>query len=398
MITNLLNQQKEIQPSKSDKPRVLSKFSKPSEISEPSKLSKANSSSELSRSSKEPNLPCATNNNQSCHHVRRRHVMTTLVIIMGVGAVLSLCLPTPTLSLPQVIQGLTDGSSASSLIVRDFRLSRTVLAVLTGASLGLAGTILQRLMHNDLASPDILGVNAGAALTAMICLLVFRLTGITLVVCAIFGGCITMALIIVLSQFIGGRHILQKGLSLQIVIVGVGCNIALYGLINLITAYAATPNIGEALVWLAGSLNKAIWWKALSLTAVLIICGFLLAAQKKKLEILELSYDHATTLGLHVSKATLLLLITCVALTASAAALCGPVAFVGFGAGPLARIFLKGRSSLFVSALMGAQLVLWADLVGQIIPSGPYPVGVLTAGLGGPLLLWILMKQSREVR
>lgn len=330
-----------------------------------------------------------------CNYIRTlRGAVIFLVILLILAGISALLLPQPSLGFTHLISAYVDINSPFRLIIFDFRLSRMLMACCAGAALGLSGMVLQRMMHNDLASPDILGINSGSAFTAMLGIFIWQLSGFFLVLFSFVGGLCTLAVVVLISLWSQRKRNIKEGIAMHMVLIGVGMNIALYGLINLMLAYASTPNINEALVWLSGSLGRTLWWKVGLLCVVLCIALCSMGILRKHLETLELSYEHSVTLGLSLTRSGVLLLLLVVFLVATTSALIGPCAFVGFGAGPLSRMLLKGKASLTLSTLMGATIMLCADVLGQIIPTGPYPVGIMSAAFGGPLLLWMMLKES----
>jgi iron complex transport system permease protein len=147
----------------------------------------------------------------------------------------------------------------------------------------------------------------------------------------------------------------------------------------------------EVLVWLNGSLSSSTWDRAADLGLALAVLLPALAVLSRGLDGLALGDDTAAGLGVHVRRTRLGLLLVSVALAGVATAAAGPVAFVAFLSGPLARRLLQGRPSLVASALVGALIVLSADLVAANAFDTRLPVGIVTGALGAPFLLWLLV-------
>ena len=302
-----------------------------------------------------------------------------LALAVG-GALISLLLVNPQLGFGDLWLAVTDPDSTAALIVWEFRAARIVLGVLVGVCFGLGGSLLQRLMRNPLASPDVLGVSAGASLCAMVAMVIFGLRGLPVSGAAFVGA---IAIVAIVGFLAGGRG----GMSGRFVLIGVGVGAAVNSLIIMVTTFANTYQVREAMVWLSGSLASATWQRVSLLAALMVVLVPLVALRRRNLEVLEVGDDLAAGLD------TMIIVALVVALIASATAAAGPIAFVSFVAGPLA-LRLTGRWSLTLSALTGVVIVLLADAVGQILPSGPYPVGLITGALGAPVLLSVLLRKG----
>ena len=302
-----------------------------------------------------------------------------LALAVG-GALISLLLVNPQLGFGDLWLAVTDLDSTAALIVWEFRAARIVLGVLVGVCFGLGGSLLQRLMRNPLASPDVLGVSAGASLCAMVAMVIFGLRGLP-----VSGA----AFVAIVGFLAGGRG----GISGRFVLIGVGVGAAVNSLIIMVTTFANTYQVREAMVWLSGSLASATWQRVSLLAALMVVLVPLVALRRRNLEVLEVGDDLAAGLGARPVRDTMIIVALVVALIASATAAAGPIAFVSFVSGPLA-LRLTGRWSLSLSALTGVVIVLLADAVGQILPSGPYPVGLITGALGAPVLLSVLLRKG----
>ena len=198
-----------------------------------------------------------------------------------------------------------------------------------------------------------------------------------------------LANLISLAILAGGRG----GISGRFVLIGVGVGAAVNSLIIMVTTFANTYQVREAMVWLSGSLASATWQRVSLLAALMVVLVPLVALRRRNLEVLEVGDDLAAGLGARPVRDTMIIVALVVALIASATAAAGPIAFVSFVSGPLA-LRLTGRWSLTLSALTGVVIVLLADAVGQILPSGPYPVGLITGALGAPVLLSVLLRKG----
>jgi hypothetical protein len=220
----------------------------------------------------------------------------------------------------------------------------------------------------------------------MVAMVIFGLRGLPVSGAAFVGA---IAIVAIVGFLAGGRG----GISGRFVLIGVGVGAAVNSLIIMVTTFANTYQVREAMVWLSGSLASATWQRVSLLAALMAVLVPLVALRRRNLEVLEVGDDLAAGLGARPVRDTMIIVALVVALIASATAAAGPIAFVSFVAGPLA-LRLTGRWSLTLSALTGVVIVLLADAVGQILPSGPYPVGLITGALGAPVLLSVLLRKG----
>jgi iron complex transport system permease protein len=278
----------------------------------------------------------------------------------------------------------------ASFTVGELRLPRATLAVLAGASFGIAGVTFQTMLRNPLASPDVIGIRSGASAAAVFAILVLSVSESVVSVLAIIAALLVALLIYVLSfkdGVVGARLIL----------IGIGVAAMLDSVVAYLIIGSAVWDMQVAMRWLTGSINGTTWGQVLPLALACCVFGPLLLGQQRNLELLRLGDDTATALGARVSRVRLAAMLAAVALIAFATAAAGPIAFVAFLSGPIAaRIVGPGGGLLVPSALVGALLVLTADLVGQHAFGARYPVGVITGALGAPYLVYLLMRTNRS--
>jgi iron complex transport system permease protein len=278
----------------------------------------------------------------------------------------------------------------ASFTVGEMRLPRATMGLLAGFAFGIAGVTFQTMLRNPLASPDIIGISSGASVAAGVGQIVLSLddTGVSFL--ALGGALVTAAAIYLLSHrggFAGTRLIL----------IGIGVAAMLDSAVTYILSRAAAWDLQTAMQWLTGSLNGATWSGVLPLAFASAVLVPLVLSQGRGLGMLRLGDDAAAGLGVHVTRTRVLLIVSAVALLAFATAACGPIAFVAFMAGPIAsRIIGPDASPLLPAGLVGALLVLLADLVGQFAFDSRYPVGVITGAIGAPFLVFLLIRINRS--
>lgn len=267
----------------------------------------------------------------------------------------------------------------ASFILMETKLPRAVLAVLVGVALGVSGAIFQGALRNPLASPDIIGVAMGASAAATFAIIQLGQEGRAIAIWAA-GGALVMAAVVRLAGGSGNR----------LVLVGVGATVALQALVQYLFTRADEYDAHIALRWLTGSVGDATWSQIRLVAVVLLVLLPLTALLVRSLGVAELGSDLATGLGVGPRRSDLVLLMA-VLLVALAVAVAGPVSFVAFLSGPIARALNGGRRTLVGAGLAGALIVVAAEYPADyLFADVNYPVGVVTGALGAPFLLWLL--------
>ncbi|SFK19142.1 FecCD family ABC transporter permease [Amycolatopsis sacchari] len=321
--------------------------------------------------------------------------LAVLLVVTAVGVTIGEY-PLELGSLPELLTG--GGARLDRHILFDLRLPRAVTGCLAGACLGLAGAITQTVSRNPLATPDILGVTGGAS-AAAVSVIVFGggvyaitsgLSAVGVPLAALVGGLLAATAVYGLSW----RHGVD---GYRLVLVGLGCAVILTALTSWLLVLASVNSAAQATVWLVGSISAVGWDQAvplLVLSAVLVPAALTLP---RTLAVTQLGDDAAVALGLRLQTARLGALGIAVGLTAAAVAAAGPVGFVALIV-PQITLRLTGgsRPPLVASALGGAVLVQAADLAGRTLFGLEVPVGLITAVLGAPYLIRLLLRRTRE--
>ena len=320
------------------------------------------------------------------HH---RRLLAGLILALLAAAAVRLLLGDFTVSAVDLVRILAgEQIPGAGYIVTEVRLPRTVLAVLCGMAFGLGGAVFQATLRNPLASPDIVGVSMGASAAAVYGIVVLGLAGLRLSVVAVAGALATAVLVRATS----GCD--SRGASYRLVLIGVATAALMQAVVQYLFTRADTYDAQLMLRWLTGSVSAADWSTVRVLLVLLVLLAPALLWAGRALPVLELGHDAATGLGRRRHTAELVLLLG-VALVAVAVAAAGPVAFVAFVSGPLARALNQGRTTLPGAALVGAVVVVAADFAAdQLLPGANYPVGVVTGAVGAPVLLWMLTRRN----
>jgi len=278
----------------------------------------------------------------------------------------------------------------ASFAISTLRLPRMLAGVLAGIAFGMAGNTFQTILRNPLASPDIIGVTSGSSVAAVFCILVLHISGNLVSITAVISGLLVAILIYALSKggsFSGGRLIL----------IGIGVQAMLNAIISFLLLRASQYDVPGAMRWLSGSLN-GMRMKNIPLLFIVVLCsGTIIMLLGQHIKVLELGEQSAITLGLKTDQTRFLLILSSVFLIAFATAITGPIAFVAFLSGPIAtKLVGTGNSNVLPSGMVGASLVIGADLIGQFAFDTQFPVGVITGILGAPYLLFLLIRMNRK--
>lgn len=316
---------------------------------------------------------------------------TALAVLVLLGT-WGLTLGSFPLPLGQVLNALTgSGSDDANFIVLDLRLPRVLVAALIGPMLAMSGAIFQGLVRNPLVSPDIIGINAGAAVAAVF----WIVTGqdLALLPVVAFAGALGAAVTIYLLSWKGRIS------APRLVLVGIGVNAFLMAGTTLLVVRARINDASRAVQWMAGTVYASDWadvWLLAIVLAVLTPAGIVLMWVLRVMQVGDLT---ARSVGLPLERTRLALIVVGCAFSAVAVSVAGPIGFVALMVPHLARMLAGPMSgSVFVLAgVLGALLVLGADLVGQhALPVG-MPVGVLTSAVGAPYFLYLLYRTNTQL-
>lgn len=315
--------------------------------------------------------------------------VTVLVALLNVG-VGNYSVPLPRLL--EVLQG--GGSEMDRMVVLKWRIARTCVAVAVGFALGLSGALTQRLTRNGLASPDILGITQGAALGAVLAIVTgtnssesaIEYMGVTCA--ALVGGLGAAAAIAAIAK--RGR-----GGVFALVLVGIGINAFLHACVVYLLAATDLDTAANARVWMMGTLNGRTLNFAVPVIIVTVVCALVLAWVSFHFPQFDLGEDTARSLGVPVRTVNTTLLLISVVLASVAVSAVGPIGFVAFVAPQIAlRLMRTQYPPLVASGAMGGLVVVLADLLARVLFPWEVPVGVVTAAIGGPVLLWLLWHQG----
>ncbi len=322
----------------------------------------------------------------------RRLLWPAAFLLLALVMLLSLAVGHVWLSPAVLIGGLfAPEPNLAGLILTELRLPRTLLGLLVGLTLGLSGAVLQGLLRNPLASPDLLGVSSGASLGAVIAIY-FGLASVFPLATPVLG--IIGALLAGLVTFTIGR-----GGTLTMILAGA----AVMGLagagLSLALNFAPSPYAAyEITSWLLGSLAERSWSQLLLATPFMLAGMACLVANMRALDALTLGETQAASLGIDLDRARLLALLGTALAVGAATSVTGGIAFIGLLAPHLVRPFVGHQPSrvLLPAALFGAILLLVADIATRLIPTAQeVKLGVLTSLAGAPFFFWLVLRLRR---
>ncbi len=323
----------------------------------------------------------------------RRTIAVLAVAVLGIFLV-RILLGSYTVTLPDfvtILQGGTiEGARGARFIVMEDKLPRAVLGLLVGMAFGASGAIFQLLLRNPLASPDVIGISTGASLGAVLGIVYWGATGFSLSIFAVIFSLLIAVGIMMLSS---GRG----NVGNRFILMGIGVSALAGSIINYLLSRMDLNSASSAALWMTGSLSSANWDRISILLAALAVIIPLVVLFHSRLHVMAVGEDLAHSLGLNVTATRWIFIVLGVLLAAVATAATGPIAFVAFVSGPIARRLIGGTHSLVASALVGAFIVLLADFIAaNYIASGSMPVGVLTGVFGAPILIWLLIRSQKE--
>ncbi|MFC3995551.1 FecCD family ABC transporter permease [Nocardiopsis sediminis] len=295
---------------------------------------------------------------------------------------------------------LGGGGGGERFVLFQLRMPRALAGALVGAALGLSGAILQGLTRNPLASPDTIGIGWGASVGAVAVMVVGGSAGgvsgaasqIGIPAGAIVGGLVAAAVVFGLSWRSGVQ-------STRLLLVGVAVSLICANLVYWAMTWSDVNDAARAQTWITGSLHAADWDRATPAAIVLAVLLPLTLAAARAIAALGLGDDTALGLGVRVDAAKLSLLLGAALLVCLATAAAGPITFVALAAPQIAlRLCRTPQPPLVTSMLTGAAVTLAADQLAAGLFAVQLPVGVFTALLGAPYLMYLIVRSHRESR
>lgn len=331
---------------------------------------------------------------------------TKIAISLGVTAVLTVIFIFLNLSIVNsgyylslgeifdVIKG--EGSKLAKIIVDD-NAKRVFIGMLVGAGLATAGCAMQAVFRNPLASPYILGLSSGASLGASIAML-FTIPFIPAIIATpvlAFATCFGTMLLVYFMSKVGGKVNTES-----LILSGVAVSALLSAIVSFLT-FISGEKLSEIVFWSMGDLSRASWGEIAFVAPLILVCSVLLITQTKKLNAMMLGDVHAMDLGVDVKKTRIYVLLLSTIIVASAVSFVGVIGFVGLVIPHILRILLgpDNRTIMPLSMIAGATFVMFCSYIARIVAPtyGVLPIGVVTALIGAPFFIYLLIKRKKEV-
>lgn len=290
-------------------------------------------------------------------------------------------------------------SDIGSKILWDIRVPRVLLAFVIGASLSLAGVLIQSNVRNPLADPSLIGVSAGAALGAALMIVATDFVDFQahyyIPIAAFIGGLLATVAVLKL-----GRNDLPGGMAL-LILAGIAINVVAASLIGLLTYLATDSALRHITFWSLGSLASAnYFWVSLCSIALLIMCCWL-PKQHRKLDAILLGQAEANTMGVDVKRLQKQSIVLVALLASLAVSACGIIGFIGLVTPHIGRMLVGAshRYLLPLSFFLGGCLLVIADSIARtIIAPAELPIGIVTALIGAPVFIWLLLREGKRLQ
>lgn len=329
--------------------------------------------------------------------------------LIGILLAITLLIATISLAMGEVIVNPLDiiksilglDTGFSSILILNVRLPRVIVAFFVGASLALSGSILQGVVKNPLASPNILGIVNGGAVGALVFLTIFtNPTNNSLTTSILYMPIFTFVfsfLALILIFFIYGK----SSSTNKLIIIGIGISAIFKAVTNILVINGPVVFMKEATTWITGSIYGANWTHAILITVIFIVFTILTLIFIKDLNLHQLEDEVITVLGNNVHKSRLVLLSISAALTAGAVTIGGGISFVGLIAPHIARKLVDSKFENLVplSIFIGGIITLLADFVSKwLFYPQDLPIGIFTAAIGAPYFIYLLVKNRKQIK
>ena len=334
---------------------------------------------------------------------RRSAIAVTFVVLLVLAAVciyldLSWVSSDKSYSFAEVWSSIFgNGTWGSNIIVREINAPRVVIGAFVGAGLAVAGAAMQAVFRNPLASPYILGLSSGASVGAALSML-FAIPFIPLMIVTpvmAFVMCfLTMLLVYTMSR-VGGTVRTET-----LILSGVAVSSLLSAVVSFLT-FISGDKLEGIVFWTMGSLGNATWEEIVFVAPIILVCCILLTTYAKSLNAMMLGDIHAMDLGIDVKNTRLVVLVISTAIVATAVAFVGVIGFVGLVIPHMLRIVLGPDNKVIMPMGMvaGGSFLIICDYLSHVVAPqfGVLPIGVVTALIGAPVFIFLLIRRKKEV-
>ena len=330
--------------------------------------------------------------------MRNKILFILLITLLVIAFVMDNMIGSANLPLAEIWKVLT-GQSDNLIyneIILNHRLPKALTAILAGASLSVAGVLMQTLFHNPLAGPDVLGVTSGSSLGVALLTLgsstlpFWFISGWGQVIAASIGAALILMLVIVVS--------IRIPQTTSLLIIGMMFGYFAGAVVSIMQSSSNPDTLKLFITWTFGSLSS-VGWQQMAIMAPIVCCGILLALLlQKPLNILLLGRNYANGLGISVFKLRIWIIVATALLAGVSTAFTGPISFIGITMPHIARGLFRTsnhRIILPASILCGAIILLFCDCISQMPGfQGTLPINAVTSLFGAPIIIWIIIKNK----
>ncbi len=280
-------------------------------------------------------------------------------------------------------------------VVWEQRMPRLLTAVVAGAGLAVAGASMQSMMKNPLADPYTTGISSGASFGAVIAITLGISIGSHSAATVIFAfvfSLVPAAVIVLLSRF-------KRATAAMMILAGISVMYIFNAMTQYMMLVSDAETTASAFEWTIGTLNKASWSSLPVMASVVVAGSVILMILSRFLNAMNSGDNYAKTVGINVERMRVILLITISVVSASVVSFTGIIGFVGLVAPHVTRIFLGSDNRYLIpgSMLMGATMLVLCDILAKSFTTTALPIGIVTAFVGGPVFLFLIIRQKKEV-
>lgn len=327
-----------------------------------------------------------------------------LTLLLAVFFILNLSLGSVAIPLDEVLNGLFGGETTKAswhYILVDYRLPKAITAILAGAGLSVSGLLMQTLFRNPLAGPFVLGLSSGASLGVALLILGAGTFG------GFFGSVLLSEWSLVIASALGSFLVLLAVLAvtfrikdtMAILIIGLMFGSVTAAVVGVLSYFSNAEQLQQYIFWSFGSLGNLSWNGVLILSICSIIGLAISFTSGKSLNALLLGENYAKSMGLHIKRTTLVIIVATSILAGGITAFVGPIAFIGLAVPHITRQFIKTSNHLILLPaviLVGAILMLICDTVAQL-PHSEFtlPINAITSLIGAPVVIWLLVRKRK---
>ena len=333
------------------------------------------------------------------HSRKIRYIIAFLLLSISVlvFVAMNVCIGTVKISLEDIMASIGGGQINNSRILWDIRMPRTMAALILGGALALAGYLLQTFFHNPIAGPFVLGISSGAKMVVALVMVflmgqAIRVSSVTLIAAAFLGAMISMGFVLLMSRKVNNMSML--------VVSGVMIGYICSAVTELVVTFANDAEIVNLHNWSRGSFSGMTWDNVIVMAVVITVTFVIVFFMAKPLSAYQLGESYAQNMGVNIRLLRVALVILSSILSACIVAFAGPISFVGVAVPHLVKSLLgSAKPILMIPAcfLGGSVFCLFCDLLARtMFAPTELSISTVTAVFGAPVVLWVMIRRSRE--